>query len=323
MKRILVTGGAGFIGSHIAKALAESGYEPVAFDNLSIGHRWAVKWGPLIEADLLDRNALDRAFQEYAIEAVIHAAGSAYVGESVANPRKYFRNNVTAAVNLLDAMASHEVGSIVFSSSCTTYGTPQSLPLSEEHPQSAISPYGETKLFVERMLQWCTGAEGLGWVILRYFNAAGADPGGEIGEDHDPETHLIPLAIGAALGKEPLQVFGTDYPTPDGTAIRDYVHVTDLANAHVAAVAHLSAKGSNTALNLGTGRGHSIREVIRCVESISGRTVSCREAPRRAGDPPALIADAAQAGLLLDWHPRFSDLATIVETAWDWFERRY
>jgi UDP-glucose-4-epimerase GalE len=322
MKRILVTGGAGFIGSHIAKALAESGYEPVAFDNLSVGHRWAAKWGPLIEADLLDRSALDRAFHEQAIDAVIHAAGSAYVGESVADPRKYFRNNVTAAVNLLDSMASHQVASIVFSSSCTTYGIPQALPLSEAHPQSAISPYGETKLFIERMLQWCGGAEKLGWMILRYFNAAGADPEGEIGEDHDPETHLIPLAIAAALGKEPLQVFGTDYPTPDGTAIRDYIHVTDLARAHVAALEHLAASGSNAALNLGTGQGHSIREVIQCVEDVSRRTVSYGEAPRRAGDPPALIADAARAKELLGWQPRYSDLTTIVETAWRWFERR-
>jgi len=322
MKRILVTGGAGFIGSHIAKALADSGFEPVAFDNLSIGHRSAVKYGPLIEADLLDRSALDLAFSQYAIDAVIHAAGSAYVGESMAAPRKYFRNNVSAAVNLLDSMATHQVGSIVFSSSCTTYGTPQSLPLSEVHPQSAISPYGETKLFIERMLQWCTGAEGLNWMILRYFNAAGADPAGELGEEHDPETHLIPLAISAALGKEPLQIFGTDYPTPDGTAIRDYIHVTDLANAHVAALAHLTENGSNSALNLGTGKGHSIREVIRCVESVSGRRVPYREAPRRAGDPPELVADASRAEALLGWRPRYSSLATIVETAWHWFERR-
>jgi UDP-arabinose 4-epimerase len=322
MKRILVTGGAGFIGSHIAKALAESGYEPVVVDNLSIGHRSAVKWGPLIEADLLNRSAVDLAFREYAIEAVIHAAGSAYVGESMADPRKYFRNNVTAAVNLLDSMASHAVSSIVFSSSCTTYGTPQWLPLSEKHPQAAISPYGETKLFVERMLQWCAGAEGLGWMILRYFNAAGADPEGELGEDHDPETHLIPLAIGAALGREPLQLFGTDYPTLDGTAIRDYIHVTDLARAHVAALAHLAAKGSNAALNLGTGKGHSIREVIQCVETVTGRTVPYREAPRRAGDPPALVADASRAAALLGWQPRYSDLSTIVETGWHWCERR-
>ncbi len=321
MKRILITGGAGFIGSHIAKALAGGGYEPVVFDNLSTGHRRSVRWGPFIEGDLLNRAALDKAFRDHSFDGVIHAAGSAYVGESVANPRMYFRNNVSAAVNLLDAMADAGVGLVVFSSSCTTYGIPQKLPLSEDHPQSAISPYGETKLFIERMLHWCGRAGGPRWMILRYFNAAGADPEGELGEDHDPETHLIPLAIQAALGNQPLQVFGTDYATPDGTAVRDYIHVTDLAAAHVAAVAHLEAGGANVALNLGTGDGQSIRDVIRTVQSVSGRTVPYQEAPRREGDPATLVADASRAAAMLGWRPRYSDLNTIVETAWRWFER--
>jgi UDP-arabinose 4-epimerase len=320
LKRILVTGGAGFVGSHIAKALAFCGYEPVTFDNLSVGHRWAVKWGPLIEADLLDQGALDRAFREHAIDAVIHAAGSAYVGESVADPRKYFRNNVSSTVNLLDAMAAAQVRFIVFSSSCTTYGVPRFQPLSEDHPQSAISPYSETKLFIERMLKWCSEPDSLGWVILRYFNAAGADPEGELGEEHDPETHLIPLAIHAALGRSELQVFGTDYPTPDGTAIRDYIHVTDLANAHVAALKHLAATGCNLTVNLGTGQGQSIRDVIRCVEAVSGRVVPWRAAARRTGDPAELVADASRAALMLGWRPQYSDLTTIVETAFRWFE---
>ena len=322
MKRVLVTGGAGFIGSHIAKALAEAGYEPVVFDNLSLGHAWAVKWGPLVQADLLDRAALDSVFRSYALESVIHTAGSAYVGESVADPKKYFRNNIVTSLNLLDAMIDHRVGSIVFSSSCTTYGLPQSLPLSEQHPQSAISPYGETKLLVERAMRWYGDAYGLKWAALRYFNAAGADPDGQLGEEHAPETHLIPLVIAAALGGDALRVFGVDYPTPDGTAIRDYIHVTDLAKAHVAAVARLSAGHDSMALNLGTGQGHSIYDVIRCVERVSGRRVPHTETSRRAGDPPALVADASRALAVLGWRPELSDLDTIVGTAWRWFHDR-
>ena len=318
---VLVTGGAGYIGSHIAKALAGAGFEPVAFDNLSLGHRHAVQWGPLVEADLLDRAALDNVFRKYKIGAVIHAAGSAYVGESVENPQKYFRNNISGSLSLLDAMVEAGVKDAVFSSSCTTYGMPQRLPIDETHPQSALSPYGESKLMVERFLHWYRGAYGLRSLALRYFNAAGADPEGQIGEEHDPETHLIPLVIQAALGGSPLTVFGDDYPTPDGTAIRDYIHVTDLADAHVRAVGYLRDGGRSEALNLGTGQGHSIREVIQTVERVSGRVVPWSMAPRREGDAPAMAADASRAGVELGWRAAYSDLETIVETAWRWFQR--
>ena len=318
---VLVTGGAGYIGSHIAKGLAAAGFAPIAFDNLSLGHRHAVQWGRLVEADLLNEAALDAVFKEHRIAAVIHAAGSAYVGESLSNPQKYFRNNIKGSLNLFDAMVRHGVNNLVFSSSCTTYGLPRQLPIDETHPQSALSPYGESKLAVERFLHWYRGAYGLRSLALRYFNAAGADPDGQVGEEHDPETHLIPLVILAALGGPPIEVFGDDYPTPDGTAIRDYIHVTDLADAHVRAVRYLHDGGSCPAMNLGTGRGHSIREVIQTVEEKSGRRVPLKMAPRREGDAPAMVADASTAAAELGWKASVSGLDTIVETAWRWFER--
>jgi UDP-arabinose 4-epimerase len=317
--RVLVTGGAGYVGSHIAKALSAAGLDPVVFDNLSLGHRHAVQWGPLVEADLLDRAALDAAFEHFDIAAVVHAAGSAYVGESAENPQKYFRNNIVGSLNLLDAMVQHRVHHLVFSSSCTTYGLPQRLPIDETHPQSALSPYGESKLVVERLLHWYGAAYGMRSLALRYFNAAGADPDGQIGEEHDPETHLIPLVIQAAQGRGPLTIFGDDYPTPDGTAIRDYIHVTDLADAHVRAVRYLQDGGICTALNLGTGRGYSIREVIQSVERVSGCTVPLETGPRRQGDAPAMVADASRAAVELGLKPVFSDLDVLVETAWRWF----
>jgi UDP-arabinose 4-epimerase len=320
---VLVTGGAGYIGSHACKALARAGYRPVAFDNLVYGHRWAAKWGPLVIGDLADPEALARVFAEHRIEAVVHFAAYAYVGESMQEPARYFRNNVANTLNLLEAALAHGVGHLVFSSTCATYGLPDSVPISEDTPQRPVNPYGESKLFVERALHWLGVAHGLRSVSLRYFNAAGADPERELGEDHDPETHLIPLVIQSALGvRDPVKVFGTDYPTPDGTAVRDYIHVTDLANAHVAALEYLRAGGASTALNLGTGRGHSVREVIAAVERLSGRPVPAREAPRRPGDPPVLVADAARAGEVLGWHPRLSDLETIVATAWAWHARQ-
>jgi UDP-arabinose 4-epimerase len=321
--RILITGGAGYIGSHTAQRFAAAGFEPVVFDNLQTGHRWAVRWGPLAEGDLSDRDRLREALAAYQPEAVIHFAGSAYVGESMQQPGKYFRNNVVNSLNLLDAMADAGVRHIVFSSSCTTYGVPQRLPISEEHPQHAVSPYGESKLFVERALGWYSAPSGLRFAALRYFNAAGAAPDGSIGEVHDPETHLIPLVIQAALGQRPLvEVYGDDYPTPDGTAIRDYVHVQDLAEAHVQALRYLLDGGANVALNLGTGQGHSVRDVIATVERVGGRPVPRRIAPRRPGDPPALVADAAKALTVLGWQPKLSSLDTIVETAWRWHEQR-
>jgi UDP-arabinose 4-epimerase len=320
---VLVTGGAGYIGSHACKSLAESGYLPVSLDNLEFGHRWAVKWGPLIEGDLSDRDLIRGALRDHGVQSVMHFASYAYVGESVQNPRKYLRSNTANSLNLLDAMVEEKVRHIVFSSTCATYGVPLSVPIREDHPQNPVNPYGESKRFIERALQWYGQAYGLSWVALRYFNAAGADPDGEIGEEHDPETHLIPLVIGAALGSlSQVEIFGLDYPTEDGTAVRDYIHVADLADAHVRALRYLASGEPSIALNLGTGRGHSVREVVQAVERVSGRRVSAREAPRRAGDPPALVAEPALAREVLGWRPRFEDLTAIVDTALRWHRGR-
>ena len=320
---VLVTGGAGYIGSHTTKILANSGFEPVVFDNLSEGHASAVRWGPLVRGDLGDIRRIRQVIVNSRVKAVIHFAASAYVGESVNNPRKYFRNNIANALNLLDAALDSGVKYFVFSSTCAIYGLPGRIPIPEDHPQHPVSPYGESKLFVERALHWYGAAYGLNWLALRYFNAAGADPEAESGEDHDPETHLIPLAILAALGHRPaLEIYGTDYPTPDGTAIRDYVHVSDLAEAHVLALRYLMDGGRSTALNVGTGRGYSVREVIAAVERISGLGVPTREVSRRAGDPATLIADATMARRLLGWRPRFVELGEIIATAWQWHASR-
>ncbi|MGA7122287.1 MAG: UDP-glucose 4-epimerase GalE [Polyangiaceae bacterium] len=320
---ILIVGGAGYIGSHTAKRVARAGLTPVVFDNLEYGHRSAVKWGPFVEGDLADSPLIERVLREYEITSVIHFAAYAYVGESVANPRKYFRNNVVCTLNLLDAMVDAGVREIVFSSTCATYGEPLEVPISEDHPQTPVNPYGESKLAVEKILHWYARAYGMHFAALRYFNAAGADPDGELGEDHDPETHLIPLAITAALGRgNELSIFGSDYPTPDGTAVRDYIHVVDLAEAHWLALQYLAKSGDNLRLNLGTGRGHSVREVIAAVEKIGGRKVPVRQAPRRAGDPPALVADAREAAKVLGWRPVYPELETIVEHAFRWHERQ-
>ncbi|HEY3324652.1 MAG TPA: UDP-glucose 4-epimerase GalE [Planctomycetota bacterium] len=320
---VLVCGGAGYIGSQTAKVLAKAGYKPVVLDNMSYGHPWAVKWGPLEKGDLADIDFIRSALARHKIEAVIHFAAFTYVGESVTDPRKYFRNNVVNTLNLLAAMLDAGVKPIVFSSTCATYGDPIKVPISEDHPQAPVSPYGESKLMVERIMKWYGHAYGLRWAALRYFNAAGADPDGQVGEDHDPETHLIPLAIAAAQGKRPeLQIFGTDYPTPDGTAIRDYIHVEDLADAHVRALEKLMAGEPHLALNLGTGKGHSVREVIAAVEQVTGKKVPFKETGRRAGDPPALVADARKANEILGWTCRYADLKTIVEHAWKWHSSR-
>src|SRR5215203_3193655 len=318
--RVLVTGGAGFIGSHTAKALARAGWEPVVLDNLSMGHQSAVKWGPFVHGNVGERDLLRQVMAEYRVEGVIHLAAHAYVGESVAAPRKYFTNNVTGTLALLDAMMDTGVERIVFSSTCATYGLPESLPIAEDHPQRPVNPYGDSKLFIERVLQAYGHAYDLRWITLRYFNAAGADPDGELGEDHDPETHVIPLAIAAALGQRPcIDVFGTDYPTPDGTAIRDFVHVMDLADAHASALRYVGDGGASVALNLGTGSGHAVREIITTVEGVGGRSVPVREVERRPGDPPALVADARRAQSVLGWHPQYADLDAIVSTAWHWY----
>jgi UDP-arabinose 4-epimerase len=320
---VLVTGGAGYIGSHACKALARAGYTPVACDNLVYGHAWAVRWGPLEHGDISERAWLDELITRYRPAAVMHFAAYAYVGESVQDPGKYYRNNVAGTLTLLEAMRDHGIGHLIFSSTCATYGIPARVPIGEETPQVPINPYGASKLMIERMLTDFEVAHGLRSICLRYFNAAGADSAGEIGEDHDPETHLIPLAIrGAQGGGPPLSIFGTDYDTPDGTAIRDYVHVTDLAEAHVLALADLLGGGASGMLNLGTGRGYSVLEVVHAIEAVGGRPVPLRESPRRAGDPPVLVADAHRAMQRLKWQPRYSDLSTIIETAWRWHDSR-
>ncbi len=315
---ILVTGGAGYIGSHTVKELAMAGHFPVVLDDLSRGHRRNVKWGPLVESRCGDERRTYEALVEYKIEAVIHFAAYAYVGESVQQPRLYFENNVVQTLGLLNAMNRASVSRIVFSSTCATYGDAKRVPIDESHPQQPVNPYGESKLFVEKMLSALGQAEALQWVALRYFNASGADPEGELGEDHDPEPHLIPRAILNVMGKANLQVYGTDYPTPDGTAVRDYIHVKDLASAHIKAVQHLAAKGRSMAMNLGTGKGVSVREVLQAIEECSGGKTSAVMAPRRAGDPPELVADPSLARKVLDWECRYSDLETIVGTAWRW-----
>ncbi|HZU89794.1 MAG TPA: UDP-glucose 4-epimerase GalE [Stellaceae bacterium] len=317
-RSVLVTGGAGYVGSHTAKALSRAGYRPVVFDNLSRGHRAAVRWGPLVEGDIADRARLVATIEQYRIGAVMHFAAFAYVGESVADPALYYRNNLMGSLALFDAMRETGRDQIVFSSTCATYGIPDAVPIPESARQSPVNPYGETKLAIERALHWYR-ALGLRSVSLRYFNAAGADRDGEIGERHEPETHLIPLVLEAALGRRShIDIYGTDYPTPDGTAIRDYIHVEDLAAAHVAALDHLAAGGDTLALNLGTGSGYSVREVIAAAERVSGRRVPYRLAPRRAGDPPVLVADARRAAQRLGWQARISDLDTIIGTALAW-----
>jgi len=319
---ILVTGGAGYIGSHACKALARAGFRPVAYDSLVNGHREAVKWGPLIEADLTDTARLADTLRRFDVAAVMHFAAFAYVGESVAKPDLYFRNNVVNSLGLLEAMRERGLKRIVFSSTCATYGHPERMPIAESTHQRPINPYGETKLMVERMLHWYGAAHGFTYASLRYFNAAGADLAGEIGEDHHPETHLIPLVLEAALGRRAqIDIFGTDYPTPDGTAIRDYIHVEDLVEAHILALQHLLKGGLSQSLNLGTGAGHSVREVIAAAERVTGRRIARRETARRAGDPPVLVADAHRAREVLGWAPRHSDLDTIIKTAWAWHGR--
>jgi len=317
---VLVTGGAGYIGSHAAKALAAAGYTVVAFDSLVAGHRAAAKFGPLVEGDIADLQAVRAALKAHDIFAVMHFAAFLDVGESVREPSKYYRNNVAGAVTLLEAMAAESVRHFVFSSTCATYGEPIETPIAETHPQNPINSYGESKLAVERALPHFERAHGMHWAALRYFNAAGADPDGEIGEDHSPEIHLIPRAIEAATGACGLQVFGDDYPTPDGTCLRDYIHVTDLADAHVRALEAIVETGKSGAYNLGTGHPHSVREVIDTVQRVSGRAVPWTLGPRRPGDPAVLYAAPKKARAELHWTPRYADLEAIVRTAWNWHQ---
>ena len=325
-RTILVVGGAGYIGSHTAMALNNANYDVLVFDNLSTGHTEFLRFGRHVIGDLADRAALDALFASNAIAGVMHFAAFAYVGESVTDPAKYYRNNVANTLNLLECMRDHEVRHCIFSSSCATYGVPEKLPLVESHPQTPINPYGRTKLQVEWMLEDFAHAYGLHFSSLRYFNAAGAAPAewkAGIGEWHEPETHLIPLVLQAALDeKRQIRIFGADYETRDGTCIRDYIHVCDLADAHILALERLFAGEGSSVFNLGNGRGYSVREVVDCACDVTGRKIVVQEAPRRPGDPPILVGDAGKALYELGWQPKFAELDVIVRTAWAWEQCR-
>lgn len=320
MKTVLVTGGAGYIGAHTCKRLFKAGYNPVTYDNLSTGHKDFVKWGELVEGDLHDTEKLTRTLEEHKPIAVIHFAASAYVGESVENPFKYYRNNVGGSLSLLEAMVCAEVRNLVFSSTCATYGVPEKQLIDELTPQQPINPYGRSKLMVEQILQDLSSRNQIKYVALRYFNAAGADTEAEIGEWHEPETHLIPLAIQSASGGEKLEVFGTDFPTPDGTAVRDYIHVEDLADGHIKALEYLMADGASNEMNLGTGQGSSVYEVIKSLREI-GVVVAFENADRRAGDPAFLVADNAKAARVLNWEAKRTSIKETLKTAAAWHKR--
>ena len=316
--KILVTGGAGYIGSHVCKCLAAKGYLPIAYDNLSRGRRAAVKWGPLELGDIAERDRLRTVLEHYSPAAVMHFAAFAYVGESMEKPLMYYRNNVGGTTVLLETLADLRQIPFIFSSSCVTYGIPKKLPITEDHPQRPINPYGYSKLFVERILADIGRASGLPWVSLRYFNASGADPSGDIGEVHDPEPHLIPNILAAARDGKAVSINGTDYDTPDGTCVRDYVHVLDIADAHLRALEYLLAKGESCSLNLANSRSHSVKEVIAAAERVCGCTIPANVAPRRPGDPAILIGAADRARNLLGWVPTRSDLETQIADAWNW-----
>jgi UDP-glucose-4-epimerase GalE len=314
-----VTGGAGYVGAHTCKALAKSGYLPVVYDNLSTGHESFVRWGPFFNADIRDHATLREVMLSHNISAVLHFAACAYVGESVINPQKYYDNNVTGTLSLLRAMLENNTSTLVFSSSCAIYGEPNQIPIGEAAAKRPVNPYGASKLMIEQVLSDYQRAYGLRSVALRYFNAAGADPEGDIGELRDPETHLIPRAMMSIQGYlSNFEVFGSDFPTPDGTAIRDYIHVADLADAHVAALRRLECGAPRGAYNLGTGRGYSVKQVLEAITCVTGEHLQAPAGPRREGDPAELIADASLGQSELDWHPQRSELETIVTTAWAW-----
>lgn len=323
MTAILITGGAGFVGCHTVRELARQGFYPLSFDNLSEGHREAVVEGDLIVGDLSNEVLLESVFEEYKVDAVMHFASRCYVEESVEDPRFYYEQNVGNALTLLRVMLRKGVKQFVFSSTCAIYGLPQKIPISENHPQIPISPYGETKLFIEKILNRYEPAYGLRSVCLRYFNAAGASLDGQIGESHYPETHLIPRALKAVSGELPsLQMFGGDFPTSDGSAVRDYIHVEDLASAHVSALRWLKEGNEGKAFNLGTGHGHSVKQVLQMVEQVTGKRVPVEQCPRRDGDPPALVADPRRANQLLKWKSHHSDLQNMISSAWIWEQQR-
>ena len=319
---ILIVGGAGYIGSHVNKVLNERGYETIILDNLSYGHEESVKWGTLCKCDLANINEVDDIFTKYDINAVMHFSSFIDVGESVRNPEKYYNNNVVNTMNLLNVMLKHDVKKFIFSSTCATYGIPQKIPLTENHPQNPINPYGWTKLMVERILKDYDTAYGLKSVILRYFNASGADESGIIGEWHNPETHLIPLILDAAMGKrEDIKIFGTDYDTPDGTCIRDYIHVTDLADAHILSLEYLNKNNQSNQFNLGNGQGFSVREVIESVKRVTGRNFNVTQTQRREGNPAILIGSSKKAKDTLGWDPQYVNIDKIIETAWNWHQK--
>lgn len=319
---ILIVGGAGYIGSHTNKALNEAGYETVVLDNLSYGHEESIKWGEFCKCDLANIDDVDEVFNKYDITAVMHFSSFIDVGESVTNPEKYYTNNVVNTMNLLHVMLKHNVKKFIFSSTCATYGVPQKIPLVEDHPQNPINPYGMTKLMVEKILKDYDNAYGLKSVILRYFNASGADESGEIGEWHNPETHLIPLILDAAIGKrEDIKIFGTDYDTEDGTCIRDYIHVTDLADAHIRTLKYLEDENTSNEFNLGNGVGFSVRQVIESAKKVTGRDFKVEETKRRPGDPAVLIGSSKKAKDTLGWNPQYTDIDDIIKTAWIWHQK--
>lgn len=320
LKRVLVCGGAGYVGSHMAEHLAAHNIEPVVLDNLSTGHRRMVQWGPLIEADLLDDAALDKAFADHPpFDAVMHFCARSLVGQSVTAPYDYYENNVSGTLKLLQAMRRHGVEKIVFSSTAAVFGAPQAAYIDEDHPKAPINPYGASKLMAERILEDAARAYGLRSVTLRYFNAAGASPSGKIGEAHEPETHLIPNILRAALGKgAALKIFGSDWPTPDGTCVRDYVHVCDLAQAHLLALQHMAHNAGAHAFNLGNGTGQSVLEVLATARAVTGLQIQHELAPRRAGDPAVLVASSERAMRTLGWKPQYTQLRDIIATAWKW-----
>ncbi len=321
-KNILIIGGAGYIGSHVNKALTKIGFNTIVFDNFSTGHRDFVKWGKLVEGDLSNYDLLCQVLKENGIDCVMHFAAFAYVGESVTNPQKYYVNNVQNTITLLNAMVACKVDKFIFSSSCAVFGEPKELPITEETPKSPINPYGKTKLMVESILEDYSAAYGLKYVALRYFNAAGADPESEVGEDHTPETHLIPLVLDAAIGKRPnIQVYGSDYNTPDGTCVRDYIHVNDLADAHIKSYEYLAKGGQSEVFNLGNGIGYSIKEIIETARKVTGKEIIEILAPRRAGDPPSLYASSVKIKNLLGWEPKFNDINQIISNAWEWHKK--
>ncbi|MDI6711245.1 MAG: UDP-glucose 4-epimerase GalE [Bacillota bacterium] len=320
--KVLVTGGAGYIGSHVVKELLARGYRTVTLDDLRKGHRAAVAGGAFIEGDCGDAELVARVCREYGVEAAVHLAADSLVGESMADPARYCRNNLAGGIGLLDVLLACGVRRFIFSSTAAVYGEPEEVPITEEHPTRPVNVYGATKFVFEQILEWYDRAYGLRYVSLRYFNAAGADESGEIGEDHRPETHLVPIVLQAALGKrDKVTVFGDDYPTPDGTCVRDYIHVTDLAQAHVLALEALLAGRPSAVYNLGSERGHSVREVIETARRVTGREIPVETGPRRAGDPAVLVAGSARIRRELGWAPRCGDLETIVRTAWAWHAR--